>query len=64
MTIENDPWERWYGTYVARRAALRAAKILARERTRRANTFAGLLVAYMLIGGVVASVAVCLVMAN
>ena len=64
MTIENDPWERWYGAYVAHRAALRAAKRLAHERARTANTLAGLLVAYMLVGGVVASVAVCLVMAN
>ena len=64
MTTENDPWKRWYGTYLTGRAALKAAKLQARERARAANTVAGLLVAYMLIGGVVASVAICLVMAN
>lgn len=55
-----DPWTRWYDAYLAQRTAWRRT----RERRRTANLFAGLLLAYMVFGGVAASVAVGLVMAN
>jgi hypothetical protein len=55
-----DPWIRWYDAYRAQRSAWRRAQ----ERQRAANLVAGLLLAYMLFGGVVASVAVGLVMSN
>ena len=57
---ECDPWTLWYEAYLAHRAAGR----LKRERRRAANLLAGLLLAYMVMGGLVASVAVGLVMTN
>ena len=59
-TRDADPWTRWYDAYRAQRLAWRRA----RERQRAANVVACLLLAYMVFGGVVASVAVGLVMAN
>ena len=60
----SDPWGDWYEAYLADRAMVRAALRLARERRRAANVMVALLLAYMLVGGALASVAVKLVMAN
>ena len=60
----SDPWGVWYEAYLADRATVRAALRLARERRRAANVMVALLLAYMLVGGALASVAVRLVMAN
>ena len=61
---ETDPWVRWYEAYLTHRGAVRAAKRSALERRRAGNLLAGLLLVYMLMGGLVAGVAVGLVMAN
>ncbi|MDX7949915.1 hypothetical protein P7D22_01830 [Lichenihabitans sp. Uapishka_5] len=64
VNAEADPWTRWYESYRAGRFALHKAAAAGRERRRAANIVAGLLLAYILVGGLIAGVAVGVVMAN
>ena len=61
---DDDPLTRWYAAYQTTRAERRAELVRLRARRRIANRVAGVLIGYMLAGGVLASLAVRLVMAN